>query len=265
MVVMLNMKIKMVNSSFFFFLLVLISLLSTSCLKEKESLQQEFEKRPLVEVFKAEWCGSCPAANHQLGEIIALHGESVISAGIHFDDKLQLHFPPTASFMVEYYGLNFLPNILVNRFNDRDSELVVRVNRELGLKTDAGVKLETEIEGNSLNIRVYYMSSADHDNLHLSVYLVEDNVPESSPGAQAGGGGGNYIHRNVLREVLTSKMGIPVNIKANAVYMTEYELSNIKKYNIQDLKVLAFLHKDSTDSYDYINGNAAKAGENADW
>jgi thiol-disulfide isomerase/thioredoxin len=258
------MKLKKIESGFYFILIVLVSSLALSCGKENESLPQEFEKKPLVEVFKAEWCSSCPAANHQLGEIIDLHGESVLSIGMHFDDKLQLHFPTTTSFMVEFYGLNFMPAMLVNRTIDLDSELIVRLNRKLGEKSETGVKLETFIEENSLNIKVHYLSSADQNNLHLSVYLVEDNVPESSHGAQAAGGG-NYIHRNVLREVLTPKMGVPVNLKANKEDAMEFTVSNVKKYKIPDLKVLAFLHMDNSGSYAYINGNSVKAGENADW
>ena len=260
----LNINIKMLYSGYLSILFIMIALLTVSCSKEEDSLPQEFHKRPLVEVFKAEWCSSCPAANHQLGEIIDIHGESVLSAGIHFDDKLQLHFPNTTAFMVEYYGLNFMPAMLVNRTIDLGSELIVMVNRQLGEKSKTGIKLETAIEDNSLNIKVHYLSSEDQDNLHLTVYLVEDNVPESSPGAQAAGGG-NYIHRNVLREVLSSKMGVPVNLKANAAYNMEFTVSNVKKYKIPDLKVLAFLHMDNTGSYDYINGNSVKAGENSDW
>ena len=247
------------------FILLSLSFLISSCKKEDPGmLNGEFDKKVLVEEFTAEWCGFCTQAAPDFNEIIDKYGDEALCVGVHYSDFYEVSYPATALYLFEFYKVNGLPGTLVNRNYDETREWIVQVEKNLGYKSNAGIKLETDVLDNKLNINVHYTANKDYENILLSVYLVEDHVVESSPGAQSGGGG-NFIHRNVLREVLTSKTGNPVTIKTDSSYVTSFTVSNISKYKKADLKIMAFLNEGISKSFEFINGNQTSAGLDSGW
>lgn len=245
----------------FFFILTI-----ASCKKEEDpgSPNGKYEQRVLFEEFRAEWCGICTKAAPKFNEIVEKYGNQVMCVGMHYTDNHEVKFPPTTKYFFDFFDLNGVPSVLVNKKQDETKEWIVQVEKKMGYKSTAGIKLNTKITDNILDIEVISDSEINLDNVLLTVYLVEDNVPESSPGAQSGGGG-KFIHRNLLREVLTSKAGDPISIKIDNNHIAKFKVENISKYKKSDLYVMAFLHESSTKYHEYLNGNFVKAGQDSGW
>jgi thiol-disulfide isomerase/thioredoxin len=240
----------------------------SSCKKDADdtpgSLVGKYEQRVLFEEFRAEWCGICTKAAPKFDEIVDKYGDQVMCVGMHYSDNYEVKYPPTTKYFFDFFDLNGVPSVLVNKKQDETKEWIVQVEKNMGYKSTAGIKLNTKITGNILDIEVLCASEINLENALLTVYIVEDNVPESSPGAQSGGGG-KFIHRNLLREVLTSKAGDPVSIKTDNNSVVKFKIENISKYKKADLYVMAFLHESSSKSHEYLNGNFVKAGQDSDW
>ncbi|MGE5355340.1 MAG: Omp28-related outer membrane protein [Deltaproteobacteria bacterium] len=253
---------------YFGFLAISTAMFFSSCKKDVDdtpgSIVGKYEQRVLFEEFRAEWCGICGKAAPKFNEIVEKYGNQVMCVGMHYTDQFEVKYPPTTSYFFDFFDLNGVPSVLVNKKYDQTKEWIVQVEKYMGYKANAGIKLNTEITGNILDVEVVCTSEIDRSNALLSVYIVEDNVPESSPGAQSGGGG-KFIHRNMLREILTSKAGDPVNIKAGTEETIKFKVNNLAKYKKSDLYVMAFLLEESSKSHEYINGNFVKAGQDSDW
>lgn len=246
------------------FLLTLFFLVNSCKKDDPDLLNGEFDKKVLVEEFTAEWCGFCTKAAPKFNEIIDKYGDEALCVGVHYSDFYEIGFPATAPYLFEFFKINGLPGTLVNRNYDESREWIVQVEKNLGFKSPAGINIGSDIIDNNLKINVNCRSGKNYDNILLSVYLVEDYVPESSPGAQSGGGG-KFVHRNVLMEVLTAKTGDPVSLKADSIYVAEFTVNNISKYKKQDLKVMACLHEGISKSFEYINSNQVVAGQDSGW
>ena len=240
-------------------------LFANSCKKEDPDLiAGEYDKKVLVEEFTAEWCGFCTLAAKDFNAIIDKYPDQALCIGVHYSDFYEVTYPATAPYLFDFYKIDGLPGTLINRKYDETKEWIVQVENKLGDKSNAGIKIETDLYENSMDIKVHYTANQNYDNILLSVYLVEDHVTESSPGAQSGGGG-KFIHRNVLREVLTAKTGDPVQIKAYSSYIANFTVAGISKYKKADLKVMAFLTGGISKSFEFINGNQVSAGQYSGW
>ncbi|HHH53569.1 MAG TPA: Omp28-related outer membrane protein [Bacteroidetes bacterium] len=242
-----------------------LTILLIGCTKDENlnNFPSAFTKKVIIEEFSGEWCASCVTGTKKFLEILRNSPNTAIGVSIHSGDPLELQYPAIAPFLISEFDIKYFPFALIDRTIDESLDWDVLVDQRTQIKYNAGLKLETEIIDNSLNIIIKYASTVDFDNVLLSVYLTEDNVPESSPGAQAAGGG-NYIHQKVLREVLSSKIGDPIQLKKEIIYQKEYSI-NISKYKKTDLNIVAFLHFGSSSQYEVINSNNVKAGESSDW
>ena len=95
------------------------------------------------------------------------------------------------------------------------------------------------MENNLLTITAKVVANESLPVARATVYLIENNVPESSPGAQSGAADG-FVHQHLLRKVISSNgsgNGDDLNIsEARKEYSKTYSDIDISSYKIQDLK-----------------------------
>lgn len=237
-----------------------------SCKKSDDNsgFPVSFVKRVVVEEFAGEWCSACVAGAKQFQAVLDENPTKVFGVSIHFGDPFQLEYPTITSFLIDQFNITYYPDALFDRTADKYKGWSVQAQDRLEEKCNMGLKIETNIKDNKLDVKVDYASYISYENIHLTVYLVENNVPESSPGAQAFGGG-NYIHQHVLKEVISEKVGDPIELPQQTILTKEYLGINIAKYKKKDLKVLAFLHFNSAHDYEVLNANQVNVGESIDW
>lgn len=268
--------------------ILMFTLVFSSCKKDEEitddlepasgiSVPSSFTKKVLIEKFTGEWCGNCPYGTVYLNNIIAANpAGTVIGTSVHQGDFLQIPFFSTLSSFLNIAGY---PRGTVNRSPAQDAQFNqnglivysrqnwgVNVTRELSETATCGLKIETSTTGNMAEIKVYCGASIELTETKLSVYLTEDGIPESSPGAQSGGDS-NYIHNKVLRSSITSGTGETIDLSSSKSSVKTFSNIDISGYNKSNLKVVAFIHKQNNTIPDYevLNVQEVKMGETKNW
>ena len=248
----------------YLFIIVVAIISISGCTKdEHDEIPTGFTKRVLMDEITGEWCSSCVSGANLFNEILSDNPGTVFGVAHHFGDPLQVKKNGLSEFLLVFYHINSLPSALIDRIYDNELSWNTQVQSRLQEQVDAGLKIESSIEGYELNVTVTCLSHRELGDVLLTVFLVEDNVKESEPGAQKNGGG-NYVHRHVLRKVLSYKKGDPVTLNKDVEIKKSYSV-NIGQYKKDDLQIVAFIHYGRDKGYTVINTNGTKAGETGTW
>ena len=241
------------------------------------SVPTSFTKKVLMEEFTGEWCGFCPDGSSIMKAIITANTGKVIAASVHQGDFLAISHYSTLNGFLNVSGF---PRSAVNRTpgqgttgGSQDGLLVysrgnwnANVDRELTKVAQCGLKLETTVSGTTAEIKVHCAANTDLSGVKLTVYLTEDGIPESNPGAQAGTGPG-YINDEVLRAYISNGTGDDIDLSSSELAIKTFSGIDISGYDIANLKVVAFIHKHDASSPDYevLNVQEVHVGENKNW
>jgi len=264
-----------------------LSLLLFSCKKEDDPQEQEehnqgigvgeiinetaptsFTKKVLIEEFTGEWCGYCPDGAARITQIKQNHPDLVYAISYHDND------PFANSVCTLYEGLlntPFFPSAAIDRvpyqgdLSFSRSHWAQVTNTRLNETAKMGLKLETTLNGNVLKVDAKFSGTEDNNEVYLTLALIEDDVPESSPGAQSGAPAG-YVHHDVFREMITRNRGELTSIEANKVKLATYDNIDVSAYDKNNLYIVALLHeKTDNNTKEVFNVQSVKAGENKDF
>ncbi len=261
----------------------------TSCKKEEEmkedpvksnpsgeTVPSSFTKKVMFEEFSGEWCGNCPDGVTYLDNMVAAHPGKVIIASVHQGDPFAISHYSTLNGFLNVTGF---PRSAINRTPAQGTSggsqngllaysrgnWSTNANRELSKTAICGLKLETSVSGSNLSITVKCGANTSISGAKLTVYIVEDDVAESSPGAQAGAATG-WKHKDLLRACLTNGLGDDIDL-SSAELATKTYTADISSYTKANVKVIAFIHKHKTSPNDYeiLNVQETHAGQTKNW
>jgi len=234
---------------------------------DKVESPSSYTRKILVEAFTGAWCGYCPRVAYKLEEAVKANA-NIIPVGVHTGDEMTYAF---VSQMMTKYDITGVPTALLNRgskWNEEQSELNVLLAKVARI----GLGISSSQSGNNLSVTVNVgFTLSTNTPLKLVVYLTEDGILEdqenylnSTPGGawyQAGSPIVDFEHNHVLRTALTDIFGDaipPYVILARNTYSTGF-LIDISKYDINKLKLVAFVMSDAGGAHVY-NVQVAKAG-----
>lgn len=229
-----------------------------------------FTKKIVIEEVTGEWCGNCPDGAKKMHDLITAYPDRAYGVAIHsansepfevpgaYDGLLSTIFPagtpgtigfPSAS--INRLETVSLPDYLGGSFDYRDvwaSQATPSIKKTAA----CGLALVAAEENDIVDLDVYVGYNTPITNIptNLTVYLVEDDVPESAPGAQASGNGtaaNPYMHQHLLRKVITSSNGDAVSLTSAKEYYTKVSIKGINiagLYHKKDnLKIVALINK----------------------
>ena len=245
-----------------------------------------FTKKVVIEKYTGEWCGACPNGDNEISSLSSANAGKIFGVGIHkansdpfeipYASTLQSHLiagASVSSFGYPFAAVNRQPGTSASYPNTAviggTTTWSAVVNTELAKAADCGLAIVSKEEGDKVDIDVYvgYNSAITTTNTKVTVYLLENKVPESAPGAQASGGG-NYVHNHVLRAVLTAELGDDVDL--NTVTTDKYTKIELKGIDISgkyldknNLTVLAFVNVKGSkgNELDILNAQEVHLGE----
>ncbi len=255
------MKLK---SNIFFLLLVLAFASCDKNIPQGQLIPDSFTKRVLIEEFGGEWCSFCVGGAVRFEELLNKNPEHYIGVSLHYDDPFEIKYPNIVGMLLSKFEIISFPYTIVDRTIDEEKSWEVQSEFRLSKSMDIGIKVKTEIVNNNLDITIDFVSKRDMTDIYLSVYIVENNVPESSPGAQSGGGG-QYIHRHVLRKILTKRPGDPLVLIKNKIQTSEFAGIRLGQYDNSNVEVVAFIHRGTSNSFEVLNANRAKVNDVSGW
>ena len=248
-----------------------------------------FTKKVVIEKLTGEWCGACPSGGTSIANIAAANPGKVYPASWQMSKGDPFEIPEAQvwrSHLVagaSISGFSF-PSASINRqlslggypnagLDKGSGDWTTQTNTALASSAECGLALVTTEADDKINVDVYigYNNPIATSNTHITLYLIEDDVPESSPGAQAGGGG-SYLHKHMIRDVITADLGdaIDLSTKSATNYIKlEYKDFDIagKYHDKNNLKILAFVNiKEATgDKLGVLNAQEVDLGEIKKW
>ncbi len=222
-------------------------------------LEHAYLRTVLVEEFTTENCPNCPRVSnylHQLTEDPAYKDrfETVCHHSGYYYDLLTTPFDIEYEWFYNANGATYAPGIMVDRclYNENSAvfcpssveQLAEAINNRLAEPSLVSISVESEYlftsEGKCILNTVVDCNRCQSDvlndgNAHITVYLVENNIPA----LHQAGAGKDYVHQHVNRAV-NSTWGEPVEwIEDCFSYAWQCELDPAWKDN--DLQIIAVI------------------------
>lgn len=258
------MKVKSLLLLFSIFMLT-----SISCKKEdekkdkKEDVPESFTKKAVLEEFTGEWCGWCPDGAAIIRQLKTDKPDTFFAISYHIGDSFEITAGHDYDNIFNQYGY---PGGVVDRLGgaiDR-TQWESKINQELTETAECGIKINSTINGNTLKVKVTFAGTRDFDAF-LTIAIIEDDVPESSPGAQNGAPMG-YKHIDVCRAIVSNINGDSIRVKDGKIESKTYDNIDLSNYDKNKVYVVAFIHNNITGSDKSIyNAQGVKAGEDKDF
>ena len=238
-------------------------------------------KRILIEEFSGQSCSNCPNG-HVAIEQIKTSNSRVSATTIHFIDNTFPQSLPIAPFDfrtesgtliskdLDGVGTTGIPAARIDRVmfsgaytQSTPSSWVTYVNQEMTKSSSVNMEMisiwDDAIKQDSIALKVHFTSN-NTDTLALNLYLVEDGIvaPQLLP---SGSTKTDYVHNNIFRGVVHSSaikiIGTKVagNVK---LYQLRTKAIDVTKWNIDNMKVIAFIYKENAGSHEVVQVTETK-------
>ncbi len=231
-------------------------------------------KNVVLEEFTGIKCPNCPGGHATASQILNAHPDDVSVIAIHTgyyanpSGSLPDYRTDWGGAIAGQAGVNYFPSGTINRhvFPGTSTMLMgrsqwtSRANQILAQPSYLNIEAKATVVRDSRQmevlVEVYYTGDSPEETNYLNVALIQDNIY----GYQSGGGS-NYRHMHMLRDLLTGQWGIPIqNTSANSFYTTTlvYEVpEDVRDIDvvIDDIHLVAFVAESHKD---IISGNGAE-------
>ncbi len=239
-------------------------------------------KRVMIEEFSGQHCPNCPKGHEAVDQLIATNPGLISSATLHTsffspqsDPIAPVDFRTSFSTdIINDYGAGAIgiPCAMMDRvlFSGQSSTALLSptswsgfVATELAKTSYVNIKLnsfwDAPINQDSVTVELHF-TSASSDNINLSLMLTEDNIiaGQDSTGIILP----NYTHNRILRTMLTPSTGINITPSKVAgrvvIYKFRSDVIDTSKWKLNNLKLIAFVHKQNIGVYDIIQVSEKK-------
>ena len=189
-------------------------------------------KKVLIEDYTGHLCPNCPNASRELDAIIDLYGDNIIGMAVHVGKTFARPYPSSQDPKFQYdfrtsWGENWdsffsisdagLPKGMINRIGYPNNEhrkgkneWLALVQSELEKEADVEILISSNINGSNGIITVNIEVLNDlNGSYNLVICLTEDSIINWQKDGQVEEE--NYVHLFVLRSVLNTDLGEPLN------------------------------------------------------
>lgn len=169
----------------------------------------------LMEDFTGTWCGYCPPVKLAIEQARQLYPDNISVVATHQNDQFAL---PQEQQLTSALGPFGLPESRINRTTEWVAPYDLNlVDDYINIQNSLAISIDSQIESNSLNVIVRFVSSDAMTNHKLVVYITENgliadqsnylNYDDSSHFYEMGNPILDYIHNDVLVHSFTSILG----------------------------------------------------------
>lgn len=234
--------------------------------------EKDYAQRVLGVYFTSTGCTSCPSASKGIKKVQDANPGMVSVVAFHSDmggiaDPMTV--PETADFSSTLGGVDGLPRLFWNmRRGDKKligPEFDESFSEECqAYKPNCGVAIDTEYSQGELKIDVGITSNVPAVYRYI-VFLVEDGIVADQSGDK------DYVHNNVVRDVLTSASGdklndnLPLTVGVEAKASKTVTLSD--EWDVESMRVIvaAMVSEDGGYTWTANNVNECRVGESAQY
>jgi thiol-disulfide isomerase/thioredoxin len=175
-------------------------------LKDVGPVPTSFVKKVVVEEFTGEWCGACPSGAADLHDIVTTYPDKAYAVAIHNanggSDPYEVSFFDQLNAMLGQH--TSYPGANIDRVKSSGS-WKSEVDARLKTSVNMGMALVSKTSGDNVNLDIYFgQTTTITKDLKYTIYLIENNLPQSAQGQTSAGAG--YIHEHVFRNYLNTNM-----------------------------------------------------------
>lgn len=224
-------------------------------------------RQVLIEEFTGVRCVQCPAGSAEIETLLAIHGERLIAVSIHagdfafpFSQSLYDFRTPEGDGLINLLGPPIsYPSAVINRrlFEGKNNLILGRNDWAGFVELEKAVPPKIKIGMNSsfneatrkldLEVKLYPQEAIADPDVRISVMLTENNITDyqEKPGE---GAVSNYVHKHVLRKMLTSYVGdaITETLSPGVAVTKSYSFNLPSNWKETDMKAVAFVHLEGT-------------------
>ncbi len=254
----------------FITLTTLLSLFCSSLFAQRLVSTEPMQKNVLLEEFTGIDCSNCPFAHDTAQFILENNPGRVFAITIHAT-KFAVPKPgqpdyrtPFGEELYNQTGSNGLPRGTVNRhiFSGNSNTALLHYfwvkNCKLTIQeispVNIGAAADYDASTRTLTITVelYYTADAPATTNFINIALIQDSIygPQIN-----GGAGNNYLHRHMLRHLITGQWGDEVTTTTQGTLVTRtYTYVVPEDYNevptiVKNMKVIAFVAESRQEIY----------------
>ena len=219
------------------------------------TLTTNYVKRVLIEDYTGTWCGWCTRLSDAIKKVDEQTDKAVFVAIHRAPSGTQDPYNyEEASVLEQTLSAAGYPKGFLNRLTQWEFPENENIGQALSLTQGAnpklGLKMDSSLEGNTIDLNVDVEFARDFENLRLVVYVLENGLvyPQVNYSSSLYGGENpieDYVHDYTLRETLTDILGddVPVeNTRLGQSYSRSFQFSipeNIENSN--NIDFVAFI------------------------
>lgn len=230
-----------------------------------------FERIPLIEEFTGLTCGNCPIMAYYLEDALKEFGHPYVYVARHAGfEPDEITIPSDKALLRFFTGDSYNPAVMYDRSLLTGETEIIHGVREYSSKqyvtalNDARLRpalarVDVEMDGNNFTVsgKVTTGAATADGKVHLSVYLVEDNIKPSltympQSGVQYQGYDDapedmvdRFRHNGVIRhDFCASANGDSLKFDAEGYFSENFTLPKLdSKWNKQNMHIVAFVHR----------------------
>lgn len=245
------------------------------CIEIPRAQPPSGERKVLLEEFTGVRCVTCPQGAAEIANLRSIYGGNIIPVAIHagffavmYSDSRFDFKTANGQSLHDWFGApDGYPSAVINRrlFPGEQSLQLGRnqwagyVAQELNVVPKVKIFINNQYNESNRNLNITVEVEAQEDllgtNLRLTVLLKEDNIIDKQADVNAPGGiVPNYVHKYVLREMLTNFDG---NFLTNSIRFKE-KVTRTFNFTIpesgqdwwkpEDIQVVAFVTEQKTNN-----------------
>ena len=281
---MTHLKENMMTSSFFHISrisLLAIVLFLSGCDEQRRIIVPfvpSGDRVVLLEEFTGKGCTNCPKGSREIDNLLLQYPDNLIAVSIHAGFFADPEFFPLgtydlradqSAFLYEYLGPNFgYPAGVVNRkFFGTDLQIGLQqwasaISSEIQEAPSIEVEIEHtyNVETRELTVKASGIGKAiETGEVRLSVMLTESGIVDAQDDLEAGGIVEDYVHKHVLRGMLTPAGGETLfqDIAVGKTYSKEYTTTINSEWIAESMEIVAFISIVNGSEYPVLQATSA--------
>ncbi len=251
---------KITRLSLFGFLLLLLG-----CDEQRKIIEPFVptgDRVVLLEEFTGKGCTNCPKGSREIDNLLVQYPDNLVVVSIHAGFFADPEFFPLgtydlrcdqSAFLYEYLGPNFgYPAGVVDRsFFGPDLQIGLQqwasaITSEIQVPPAIELEIERTYDPDTRELAVSVSGIGkefESGDVRLSVMLTETGIVDAQDDLEAGGIVDDYVHKHVLRDMLTPAAGETLfqDITTGKTFTREYSTTVSPDWVAESMEIVAFI------------------------
>jgi len=220
-------------------------------------------RQVLIEEFTGVRCVQCPGGSAFIQDLLAIHGQRLVAVSIHagsFSNPYSINQydfrTPEGTQLISYLDQPFgFPSAVINRtkfpgqfdlqLGQGDWAGYIAQDTAIAPKVRISIEPEFDISSRELkvNVKLFVDETIADPSVRLNIMITESGIEDAQITPGSSDPVPNYVHRHVLRHMLTNWDGDPIteSLGAGTVVQKNFTYSMPAEWKEDNCEIVAFV------------------------